>query len=158
MWELVKGFLFVCYDAVMSGWKVPRMARCKERSIVWPEGRGRVFLRNDGKPLPNCMVSWSENIIRIIANCVYFLMRITLNIYIVWIICHVTCLPYLSFVGCVGQLCGAVVLGSCVGQLYGAILPVGLETLGYNSTLGCRWTNISYEWILDNQNFMAWQP
>ena len=59
---------------------------------------------------------------------------------------------------CVGKLCGAVVLGSCVGQLYGAILPVGLETLGYNSTLGCRWTNISYEWILDNQNFMAWQP
>ena len=39
--------------------------------------------------------------------------------------------------------------------LCGAVLPVGLQTLGYNSTLGCRWTNISYEWSLDNQNSMA---
>jgi len=47
----------VCYDAVMSGWEVPRMARCKKRSIVWPEGRDHVFLGNDGKPLPNYTVS-----------------------------------------------------------------------------------------------------
>jgi hypothetical protein len=37
--------------------------------------------------------------------------------------------------------------------LFGALLPVGLQTLGYNSILGCRWTYIKHECTLDNHNF-----